>query len=782
MKRSLILFNFLFFIISNSIGATYSGTCGDPNANSGKNVNWTLNNGTLTISGSGAMLNYTGGASSSSEIFGWSDYRYEITSVVISSGVTNVGASAFVNCSSLSSVTLASTVTKIGDDAFNGCKQLKEITLPSSCSSIGERAFQNTKISSITFPSSLTSIGAFAFMNSSLETVTCKASTPPTLGSLPFGYWDVTTLWVNDVDAYKASDWNDYFSKIVKIGTSGEATIGGSCGTNVKWSYADGVLTISGTGAMDDFYHSYGYDSRPWSTYVDDITSIIIEEGVTYIGKEAFRFCDNYDLTSIILPSTITAIGDYAFYYCDNLDVIKCEATTPPTFGSLTFESVYATLYVHDKAVYKDSSWDTYFDIKQIGLMEYTLQLKYDYAQGIATGSGTYDEGQEVTIEAAPRYRYKFVKWSDGNTDNPRTLTINKDLTLTAEFAIEEYEVVIESEGNGHVTGSGTYEHGSEVTITATPDEHYHFCGWSDGSTDNPRTLTIIQDKTLTAEFCINRYSVKFESDPNQGYAYGLGEDYLWGSTSVDAGEQITIQAYPKNDYTFVNWSDGNTENPRTLTITQDTVLKPEFAISKYQLTIESAGNGSISGSGTYEHGSEVTITATPDEHHHFVAWSDGNTDNPRNIKVTENTTISATFAIDEHQLTIAIDGNGSVSGSGTYEYGSEVTITATPDEHHHFVAWSDGNTDNPRNIIIQQDMVLTAQFALENTSVDKVTDCNVLIYVKGHILYIEGVDEEYNIFDTSGRLIYSGCDPQISLPQGLYLVKVGNTLKRVIL
>ena len=456
MKRSLILFNFLFFIISNSIGATYSGTCGDPNTNSGKNVNWTLNNGTLTISGSGAMLNYTGGASSSSEIFGWSDYRYEITSVVISSGVTNVGASAFVNCSSLSSVTLASTVTKIGDDAFNGCKQLKEITLPSSCSSIGERAFQNTKISSITFPSSLTSIGAFAFMNSSLETVTCKASTPPTLGSLPFGYWDVTTLWVNDVDAYKASDWNDYFSKIVKIGTSGEATIGGSCGTNVKWSYADGVLTISGTGAMDDFYHSYGYDSRPWSTYVDDITSIIIEEGVTYIGKEAFRFCDNYDLTSIILPSTITAIGDYAFYYCDNLDVIKCEATTPPTFGSGTFESVYVTLYVYDKAVYKDSSWGMYynFNIKQIGLMEYTLQLKYDYAQGIATGSGTYDEGQEVTIEADPRYSYKFVKWSDGNTDNPRTLTINKDLTLTAEFAIEEYEVVIESEGNGHVTGT----------------------------------------------------------------------------------------------------------------------------------------------------------------------------------------------------------------------------------------------------------------------------------------------------------------------------------------
>lgn len=49
-------------------------------------------------------------------------------------------------------------------------------------------------------------------------------------------------------------------------------------------------------------------------------------------------------------------------------------------------------------------------------------------------------------------------------------------------------------------------------------------------------------------------------------------------------------------------------------------------------------------------------------------------------------------------------------------------------------------------------------------------------------ILYIEGVDEEYNIFDTSGRLIYSGCDPQISLPQGLYLVKIGNALKRVIL
>ena len=198
-------------------------------------------------------------------------------------------------------------------------------------------------------------------------------------------------------------------------------------------------------------------------------------------------------------------------------------------------------------------------------------------------------------------------------------------------------------------------------------------------------------------------------------------------------------------------------------------------------MLIESDGYGHVTGSGTYEYGSEVTITATPDEHYHFVKWSDGDTQNPRTIFVTANTNLTANFSIDTHQVLIESDGYGHVTGSGTYEYGSEVTITATPDEHYHFVKWSDGIVENPRTLTITQDITLTAEFVLENTSVQDVVDSNVLIHSDGHCLHIEGINANYAVFDTSGRLIYIGRDSQLSLPHGIYIVRIGSVVKRVI-
>jgi hypothetical protein len=116
---------------------------------------------------------------------------------------------------------------------------------------------------------------------------------------------------------------------------------------------------------------------------------------------------------------------------------------------------------------------------------------------------GVYLEGDEVTITVTPAEGHKFVQWSDGVTDNPRTVVVTSDMTFTAVFELKEYTLTTEAE-NGTVKGAGTYKHGDEATLTVIPNEGYKFVQWSDGVTDNPRTVIVTSDMTLTAEFEID--------------------------------------------------------------------------------------------------------------------------------------------------------------------------------------------------------------------------------------------------------------------------------------
>ena len=129
-----------------------SGSCGD-------HLNWKLENGTLTISGTGAMEDY-----SPYFLAPWFSYGLELENVTIDNGVTSIGDYAFSNCMELSSITIPDSVTSIGDYAFSGCMELSSITIPDSVTSIGTGVFWDCYgLSSITIPDSITSIGEATF-------------------------------------------------------------------------------------------------------------------------------------------------------------------------------------------------------------------------------------------------------------------------------------------------------------------------------------------------------------------------------------------------------------------------------------------------------------------------------------------------------------------------------------------------------------------------------------------------------------------------------------------
>ena len=108
-------------------------------------VTWHLVDGTLTISGNGEMNNWF-----SLTYIPWKDYLNLVKTVVIESGVTNIGMGAFANMVNLSSITIPDTVTAISANTFYNCSSLRTVVIPASVTAIGKNAFQNAGLSSIT--------------------------------------------------------------------------------------------------------------------------------------------------------------------------------------------------------------------------------------------------------------------------------------------------------------------------------------------------------------------------------------------------------------------------------------------------------------------------------------------------------------------------------------------------------------------------------------------------------------------------------------------------------
>ena len=250
--------------------------------------------------------------------------RYRSTSVNIPDGVKTIGKSAFDICWNLASVTIPNSVTIIDESAFHNCSRLTSLEIPNSVTSIRYMAFSGcNNIKSLKIPVSVTYIGSYAFECSSLKEVSVDWIIP--LGVImAFGEINLAsaTLYVpaGTKQKYETADvWKDFGRIIEKEATNpfcDNPIASGITGT-LTWTLCpDGTLTISGEGAMGDYS-----GKAPWSDYISDISTVIIEDKVTTIGNSAFSGL--YNLTSVTIPNSVTAIGSQAFSHCYNLSSIN---------------------------------------------------------------------------------------------------------------------------------------------------------------------------------------------------------------------------------------------------------------------------------------------------------------------------------------------------------------------------------------------------------------------------------------------------------------------------
>jgi hypothetical protein len=326
---------------------------------------WSLSSdGTLTISGEGKMPDYHHGVDvpwyslqssitkvvieeGVTHIGGWafSAYYGNITSVTIPVSVKTIGAYAFYRCGSLASVTIPDNVTTIGESAFSGCSDLTSVTIPGSVKTIGAYAFGGCSfLESVTISGSVTTIEENVFFGCNrLINVTVGWAMPLAVPTTIFRDVPLSNVTLHVLAGTKskyetAAVWKEF--KMIEEDGEPIGLIGsGETGSSLIWLLSsDGTLTISGTGAMPDYHHG---DNIPWDALQSFITTVVIEEGVTYIG--GWAFCANYgNITSVTIPGSVTTIGTYAFYKCSGLTSVTIPGSVT-TIGASAF-SVFSGL------------------------------------------------------------------------------------------------------------------------------------------------------------------------------------------------------------------------------------------------------------------------------------------------------------------------------------------------------------------------------------------------------------------------------------------------------
>ena len=327
MKKVLLLMTAL---VAGLQSWAESGTCGE-------NLTWEYADGTLTVSGTGAMTDYT-----DEDAVPWASFRNDIKAVVIGEGVTTIGSFVFCVCSNLETAELPSTVTKIGEYAFPWTA-LASIDIPNSVTTIGDFAFYNTKISELVIPNSITSIGTQVFgMNTALTSVTIPSSVT-SIGTQAFGY--CTSL--ASVTIYSSSAT---LGGLVFVNNASDRKIyvPADCvdayKSETSWaSYASDIEAIP-----DGTLEAQSADGSYWATYYNPLANVKVDAGtkvytaalsgdavaLTEVGDKIIKAGEAVILESANASITLSYVGAEATGAFSGNSLEGVGAATAPESGS----------------------------------------------------------------------------------------------------------------------------------------------------------------------------------------------------------------------------------------------------------------------------------------------------------------------------------------------------------------------------------------------------------------------------------------------------------------
>ena len=263
-------------------------------------------------------------------------YCVNLTEVTIGDSVTTIGNSAFYGCTSMTAVTIGDSVTTIGNSAFYGCTSLTAVTIGDSVTTIGNSAFYSCyNLTEVSLQGAVSVVGPAAFKDcEALSDITFLGDAPEIADDAFAGV--TADCWYPADNATWTSDVMRHYGGRLNWKIIGSLCFG-ECGDRVRWILMqDGTLTVSGEGAMDDYAAPA---AAPWDGQRFQIRAVVLDDGVTSVGENAFRGCslvsvtlpdgvlsigagafsNCYALTEITIPDSVRSVGDSAFYGCYKL-------------------------------------------------------------------------------------------------------------------------------------------------------------------------------------------------------------------------------------------------------------------------------------------------------------------------------------------------------------------------------------------------------------------------------------------------------------------------------
>ncbi len=414
------------------------------------------------------------------------------------------------------------------------------------------------------------------------------------------------------------------------------------------------------------------------------------------------------------------------------------------------------------------------------------------------TPAGLFVKDHTIALAAHAAVGRTFSHWENAAGDtiselDTVSLTLVSDSIVNAVFTYNVYDVAtaVNDPAKGSATGDGSYQYGSQVTLTATPAEHFRLDTWTiDGqvvSTD-PVFLFTVPDSSVTvvANFDVERDTIDLRLKMGEGTVLFIAEEdtTLILSDSlvvVDYNTPVKLIATAEEHYTFTSWNNGEELSDTVeFTVVGDTVLVPGFIGEEHVVTVSVVGDGTVTGDGTYRYGDVVTLVATPALGYEFSQWSNGETSDTLSFVIVSDTALTATFVVEEHVVTVSVVGEGTVTGDGTYHYGDVVTLVATPAQGYEFSQWSNGETSDTLSFVIVSDTALTATFIVKS-AVEDVETVEYVAYVEGNDIVIYGAGEHnVAVYDMAGHLVqmvphasdFERINVQVA---GVYIIHVEN-------
>ena len=497
---------------------------------------------------------------------------------------------------------------------------------------------------------------------------------------------------------YESADFSGGAVKEISDAEAGDKTY------HAKWLSADtGVtsVTVAGeTATRSGNTFSVSFTADKSYPNKDDIVIVLEDNNATKSDLETADGGKTWTFTVTAEDGTTTK--DYTIHVAIGLP-------------SITKQPVNATVTEGEPATFSVEA--------DVAGVNYQWQMKQgDVWEDIPNAtSSTYTTDPTALEMNGTEYRC-MVTGNGGSTySNAATLTVNA----------RSYTVTVENDGNGTASASpSSATKDTTITLTAEPNLGYVFDKWEvvfGSVTISGDTFTMpAEDVTVKAIFVeVGTYTIGLTAEP-------AGGGTVSGGGTVTANTDVTITATPNTGYHFVNWTENDQEVSTQASYTIENVqaernLTANFAKNTYNVNVTASDGGTAIGSQqAVAHGTEITVTATPNAGYHFVNWTENgqavSNEASYTFAVAAERNLTANFAKNTYNVNVTAGDGGTASGSQqAVEYGTEITVTATPKAGYHFVNWMENGqaVSNEANytFAVTAERNLTANFAVDSAN-----------------------------------------------------------------